>query len=102
MNEIGNQTEKKEIKITCKGADSFPIEALLAFQDNLKTLPKEEFEKLKHSIEKHGFSFPVFVWRNHSKKYIIDGHQRLYVLKKMLEDGYEVKGGKVPVDWIKA
>lgn len=73
-----------------------PIEALENFQGNLKTLDPEQEAKARQSIIKHGFTFPVFIWGNR----IIDGHQRLFVVRKMLKDGYAV--GPIPVDEIEA
>ena len=37
----------KEIKVTCKGADILPIDALENFQGNLKKITKENLNKLK-------------------------------------------------------
>ena len=88
--------EAKKIKITCKGSKSVPLEDLAEFQGNLKTLSEKSFEKLKRAILKHGFSFPVFVWRN----YIIDGHQRLSVIKVLIDEGYSID--KIPVVEIQA
>ncbi len=92
----------KEIKITCQGADWLPIEELENFQGNLKSLTEGKYKKLRASIEKHGFSFPVFVWRNGKKNCVIDGHQRLFVIMKMMSEGFTLDNGKVPVDWIEA
>jgi len=75
-----------KIPITCKGSTCLPLEKLKNFQGNLKTLPESELEKLKNSIVKHGFSFPVFVWQDA----ILDGHQRVYALKKLLDEGYTI------------
>ncbi len=94
-------TTEKTIRITCQGAAEVPLSSLLHFQGNLKTLEEKQFNKLKASIINHGFSFPVSVWRKAKDHHIIDGHQRVFVLKKMLEDGYTLKG-KIPVDWIHA
>lgn len=85
-----------KIKITCKGSAYIPIDQLLNFQGNLKKLENSEFEKLKRSIEKYGFSFPVFVWKNN----ILDGHQRIFVVRKMLEDGHTIDD--IPVVEIEA
>lgn len=81
----------KTIKITCKGQKYYPIDKLKNFQGELKELRKDEFEKLKRSILKHGFSFPVFVWGD----FLMDGHQRVFVVGKLLEDGYTI--GDIPV-----
>lgn len=92
----------KTIKITCKGASYLTVKALLEFQGNLKTLSEAEYKKLKASIEKYGFSFPMFIWKNGDKHFILDGHQRLHVIQKMLKEGWVIEGGKIPVDFIEA
>jgi hypothetical protein len=103
MEETGTAQAEKIIRITCQGADTLPIDSLLAFQGNLKSLSEKEFDKLSKAIIKAGFSFPVFVWRDGDENYIIDGHQRLYVVKKMVEGGWGIEGdGRIPVDWIHA
>jgi hypothetical protein len=73
-----------------------PLEKLQDFQGNLKTLDPEQEAKARQSIIKHGFTFPVFVWGNK----IIDGHQRLFVVRKMVKEGYSI--GPIPVDEIEA
>jgi DNA modification methylase len=77
----------KEIKIKCKGNRTLPLQKLQNFQGNLKELREPEYQKLKKSILKHGFCFPVMVWQNN----IIDGHQRIFCLKKLLEEGYNIE-----------
>ena len=85
-----------EIPITCKGQKYIPIQNLQDFQGNLKELSIVQFEKLKESILKHGFSFPVFVWNNS----ILDGHQRIFVVNDLLKNGYSI--GKIPCVEIEA
>ncbi len=85
------------IRVTCKAAASIPVGKLEQFQGNLKTLPKGQYQKLRRTIERDGFSFPVFVWRRRGRYHIIDGHQRVYVVKKMLEEGYRLPGKRLPV-----
>ena len=80
----------KTIKITCKGQQYIPLGKLKSFQGNLKELRSDEFEKLKRSILKYGFSFPVFVWKNN----ILDGHQRIYVTAELVKEGYAI--GDIP------
>src|SRR3990167_2370702 len=91
----------KNIKITCSASDLVPISSLHEFQGNLKTLEEKDYQKLKSSIEKYGFSFPVFLWKN-GKNNVIDGHQRICVVKKMIEEGYSLPEGKIPVAYIEA
>ena len=85
------------LKVTCQAADYVSINSLEAFQGNLKELPQNQLDKLKKSLKKHGFSFPVFVWKNGSNK-IIDGHQRVHAARQML-NGEDLQ---VPVAWIEA
>ena len=87
---------KKVIKITCKGSGVIPLDQLQNFQGNLKTLDKSALEKLKRSLIKYGFSFPVFVWGNE----ILDGHQRIFAAKALIESGYTI--GNIPVAEIEA
>ena len=90
----------KEIKITCTGADTVPIEHLIPFQGNLKELSKQNHAKLKKSMIDYGFSFPVFVWRNDNKMNLLDGHQRLQTLTLMQGEGWTIP--PLPVVWIDA
>ena len=70
-----------------------PIEQIDSFQGKLKSINEENFEKLKSSILKYGFSFPIFVWKNK----ILDGHQRFNAVKSLIESGEKLKGGKLPI-----
>jgi len=78
----------KTIPIKAKGTDYLPLKKLKFFQGNLKELKRAEFEKLRSSILKYGFRIPVFTW----KENIIDGHQRIFVLNKLIKEGYTVEG----------
>lgn len=103
MIETGSKDMEKVIRVTCRGAACIPVEDLEAFQGDLKTLGRDQAGKIRESIQRYGFSFPVFVWEdNRGKKKIIDGHQRLFILRKMLADGWALEGGAVPVAWIDA
>lgn len=76
----------KQIQIHCKGTSILPLDSLQNFQGNLKELRESEYKKLRKSIEKYGFRFPIFVWKN----YILDGHQRIFTLKKMISEGWSI------------
>lgn len=93
-----NSTNLKKIRITCDAATTMPVDDLEAFQGKLKSISEAEFEKLKSAILKYGFSFPVFIW----KKNILDGHQRVQAVKRLIDDGYELEGGMLPVVLIEA
>jgi len=76
----------KQIQIRCKGTSALSLDSFQNFQGNLKELREPEYKKLRRSIEKYGFRFPIFVWGN----MILDGHQRILVLKKMISEGWSV------------
>jgi ParB-like nuclease domain len=86
----GRGDPMSSIKITCKAATSIDLTELQPLQGNLKELSVRNFEKLKKSILKHGLSFPFFVWRHDGQNFVLDGHQRDRVLRKMQEQGYQV------------
>ena len=88
----------KKIKITCDIKSFAPIDDLVKFQGDLKTIEPEAIEKLKKSIVKYGFSFPIFMWQLK----ILDGHQRLEAVKGLIKDGYELENDVLPVVSIKA
>lgn len=90
----------KKVEIKCEGAAYKPINELIDLQGDLKHLPQEKARKLKASIIKHGFIAPFFVWDNDGVLRLIDGHQRLKVLKAMREEGWEIPD--LPVVYINA
>lgn len=94
----------KTIKITCQTKDSIPVDELEQFQGNLKTLNDKQAAKIEASIVRYGFTFPVFVWKSkEGVNNIIDGHQRAFVVKKMIADGgFTLEGAKIPVVFIDA
>jgi len=89
-----------KVKVECKGADMVPIELLTEFQGNLKSLSEENYGKLKADILELGFSEPVSVWVNKKKNFILNGHQRLRVLKRMKDEGIEIPD--IPINYVKA
>ena len=77
-----------EIKINCTGTENISLDKFTELQGNLKDLSKVNYEKLKNSILKYGFSFPVFAWKDKNKYYVIDAHQRLKTLKELQKENY--------------
>ena len=60
---------------------TIPIADLLATQGDLKDLTEANYKKLKNTIERRGFSYPVYVWENDKGiLHLLDGHQRQRVL----------------------
>lgn len=92
----------KTVQVTCESTDLIDPDKLTPFQGDLKWLEDKQYEKLKLSLLRHGFSFPVFAWRKGKTNFVIDAHQRLYALHQMRKEGITLEGGKVPVVWIKA
>lgn len=80
----------KRIQIACQGSDYLNIDDLENFQGNLKDITTIDIDKIKKSILKYGFSFPVLVWGNN----IIDGHQRILAVKELLKENYLID--KIP------
>lgn len=70
-----------------------PMMELNATQGDLKFLNKENYDKLKNNIEKHGFDIPVTVWiDSQGEKWLLDGHQRKHVL--------ETEGWNEPIPYL--
>ena len=82
----------KTIKIACKGSDVKPYSELAPLQGELKSLSKDNYEKLKSQMLKHGFTAPVHIWTDPKAglSHIIDGHQRLRVVGKLANEGYAI------------
>jgi DNA modification methylase len=76
------------------------IKDLIPTQGDLKDLTEANYNKLKLSFEKHGFIFPISVWQDGDKNYLIDGHQRQRVITKEYGDA-EVPIIKIPAKDIK-
>lgn len=88
------------VKIACKGADTIPLDNFRPFQGKLKSLDKEDYEKLKKEIIELDFSEPISVWKNEGKINILNGHQRIRVLQQMKKEGWIVPD--LPVSYIEA
>lgn len=66
------------------------IEQLTPLQGGLKKLSDENFNKLRQSLIDKGFQFTVHVWESGGVTYIIDGHQRVHVMKQLRKAGWEI------------
>ena len=66
------------------------VDSLEPFQGEAKDLSLENFEKLRRVLINDGFSFSCHAWTNDGKDWIIDGHQRLSVLKTLRDEGYKI------------
>lgn len=90
----------KTIQIKCETKESLNLAEMTEFQGGLKERTDIDYDKIKLSIIKFGFSFPFFVWKSGTKNYILDGHGRFATLCKMQKDGYIIPD--LPVVEVKA
>ena len=90
------------IRIACRTQDAMPLDALIEFQGELKTLSKDAFKKLRKEILELGFISPVLIWKApDGRPRILDGHQRTRALRQMRDkEGMGVPD--LPVVWIEA
>lgn len=91
--------EIKTISIKCETKDTLELAELTEMQGGLKSRTDIDFDKIKLSIIKYGFSFSLFVWKA-DKNYLLDGHGRFNTLCKMQKDGYIIP--PLPVVYIQA
>jgi DNA modification methylase len=92
--------EIKTISIKCETKDTLELAELTEMQGGLKERTDVDYDKIKLSIIKYGFSFPLFVWKSGKTNYLLDGHGRFATLCKMQKDGYIVP--PLPVVYIQA
>jgi DNA modification methylase len=94
------KTDQQQIRITCKGAGTIPLEEVHGIQGNLKTINRKNLEKLKARILKHGFNVPYHVWIHEGQHNLLDGHQRTRALLELQAQGHAVP--PLPYDVIEA
>lgn len=91
---------EKVVEIKCSTGTALDIENIHPFQGDLKKLSKVNEDRLKKKILELGFSEPMSVWEHEGKNYILNGHQRLSVLRAMRKSGYTVP--EIPVAMVEA
>ena len=87
------------IFVKCDNEKTLELAEMTELQGNLKQRTDIDYDKIKLSIIKYGFSFPFFVWNDGKKNYILDGHGRFETLCKMQKDGYIIP--PLPVVYVK-
>ena len=90
----------KTISIKCETQDKLELAELTEMQGGLKERTDIDYDKIKLSIIKYGFSFPLFVWKSGKTNYLLDGHGRFATLCKMQKDGYIIP--PLPVVYVSA
>lgn len=84
------------------------VQLLEPIQGQLKSRTREQLYKLRSSIFKYGFSFPLFIWYDGEKYFTLDGHGRDFLCKELISEGwfFQKKNGEVgteiPCDFIDA
>ena len=91
---------EKTIKIACKTDSSLRIDQFIPFHGQLKVRDQEHIKALADSIIRHGFSYPLFVWNNADKNFLLDGHGRILALTYLRSMGYSIP--PIPVVYVKA
>jgi len=93
---------EKAISIRCHGSHSVDIDELIPLQGSLKQLTKENYEKLKKVVLDLGFSEPISAWFEDrtTQWHVLNGHQRLNVLRGMRAEGYFVP--PIPISSVEA
>ncbi len=92
----------KKIKVTVEAAAYVPLDSIdVSFQEEIKTLSKEEYEKLSQSLIEEGIGLSLHIWKHKKKNYSIDGKQRVWTLRKM-RDEEDFIIPEIPVSPIKA
>ena len=76
------------ISVKCETEHALEIAEMTEMQGGLKARSDEDYDKIKLSIIKYGFSFPFFIWKSGKTNYLLDGHGRFATLCKMQKDGY--------------
>lgn len=95
-------SKKKTVIVKSEIEKRLSLAHLVPLQGELKALSPERAKKLRNSILKMGFIYPLFVWENPATAeiLILDGHQRCKVLNQLKEEGYSIP--QLPVIFIEA
>ena len=78
------------IKNSVKGTEVINFREISPLQGELKSLSKENYEKLKKQILKHGITSPIHVWDDGKKLWALDGHQRCRAYGAMVQEGHNI------------
>jgi hypothetical protein len=78
-----------QIRIRCQGAVTVPLAQLQGLQHGLKSLSPENHKKLRALIIRKGFIDPVAVWRQGDDYFLLNGHQRVGVVRALVAEGYQ-------------
>lgn len=94
------EKESQVIEIKCGFDKLYQYKELTQSQGKLKHITKDATQKLINSIKNNGLVFPIYVWQNKGKNFIIGGHHRSSVIFNLQKAGWQVEG--IPAIHIKA
>lgn len=81
----------QEVRVNIQGTINLRLADLNSFQEDIKILTNENYEKLKEEILQEGFSFSPHVFLDgEGKAWLLDGHQRRTCLERMENEGYSI------------
>ncbi len=88
------------IKIECQGATIIGLDELQELH-HFKITSDVQYAQCRNSLTELGFSFPFFIWvdKETGTKWTVDGHRRLYTLKRMRDEGVPLPK-EFPADFI--
>ena len=78
------------VEIKCKAGALVRLQDLKPLQGDLKTLSDANYAKLRREILRGGFSSPFLIWKDGGIPRLLDGHQRLLVLRGLESEGADL------------
>jgi len=78
-----------EISNKVKNLKNISVDEFLKLEFNKLKSEDRNVKKLVEAIKKSGFSFPIFLWKDHD--YVIDGMGRKLAVEALIKDGHTIK-----------
>lgn len=94
--------KSKELAINCTGNEMLQIQDLKPFQGGFKELRPAERVKLEREITELGIVEPITVWKDGKKNWIMNGHQRVDLLREMIKAEKITISQGLPVQYVQA
>lgn len=82
--------QDKVIHIRCEAKEYIQLDDLIPLQGDLKSITKENFDKIKKSLINDGIPLGFHTWKDNNKIYIVDGHTRRLALLALRDEGYHI------------
>lgn len=93
---------EKFVRLMVHDGGKLDIDQINPFQGELVEMSPESRAKLRIEILTTGFAFTPHVWfsKADEKYYLLDGHQRISVLKDLRAEGYDIPS--IPINIVEA